>query len=163
MGQLIADAHFAKYTTALEAAGKDAGQRKVREANKKFSRAAKDALGAASRTGSKSLIGMAGVYITRSHLISGNYNKALKSSEEAVEVLNDANDRPQGAIAMAVNAEALMFLKEREKAETIAKKAMWMAQGVRDARAENYAKAVLNAIYEAEKAAQTALPAAPTA
>jgi tetratricopeptide (TPR) repeat protein len=137
----------------------------MREANRKAFKAAKDALGLAKRSDNKQLMGTANIHVTRCHLTNGRLDKAMLSSQEALDNLREVNDRQQEAIALALNAEVLMVQKEFEKAEAVAKRAMSIAQSARDSGAENYARAVLDGIYEADAASKVkvALPDAPVA
>jgi hypothetical protein len=167
MLQTITHAYFQKYTKALEvamAAGDANSQRAMRDANRKAFKAAKDALGMAKRSDNRHLMGMANIQVTRCHLTNGRLDKALDSSQEALDNLREVNDRQQEAVALALNAEVLMVQKELEKAEGVARRAISLAQSVRDSGAEQYAAAVLNGIFEAEASLRTAsaLPAIPT-
>jgi len=135
----------------------------MREANRKSFKAARDALGLAKRNDNKELMGTSLVQVTRCHLTNGRLDKAFKSSEEAIELLHEVNDRSSEAFAMALNAEALLGKKDKEQAAKVAERAVWLARSARDAAAENYAVAVFNAVFADDIKAVEAAAALPQA
>lgn len=153
--QTITRTYFEKYTKAVDdlaerARASENEARKLREANRKAFKAAKDALGLAKRNDNRELMGTSLVQVTRCHLVNGRVEKAIKSSEEAIELLHEVNDKKQEAMAVALNAEALMGQNEKEKAAAGAKRAVFLARAARDAGAEHYAIQVMDAIFAEE-------------
>lgn len=156
MLQVITDAYFQKYVRAFEGLAEKAVTSEryasmMREANRKAFHAAKNALGLAKRNDNRELMGTSLVQITRCHLVNAKFDKAIKSAVEAQELLHEVNDRKQEAMAMAYHAEALLALKKKEEAASIAERAHWLAKSSGNLVAEAYAAQVHNAVFAEER------------
>ena len=110
--QTITQTYFDKFNKALEALSARASDspehgRLMREANRKSFKAARDALGLAKRNDNRELMGTSLVQVTRCHLTNGRLDKALKSSEEAIELLHEVRhilNQPKLRAVLSVTA-----------------------------------------------------------
>merc|ERR1712203_1121628 len=147
-----------KYLKELDALGSAKKQevkgieKKMREANRKAQKSAKDAVAMATRSDNKFLLGTALSHLARMYLLNSKFDKALATQSQALGLFQQIDEKHEQASCIILGAEITWRKKDSDKALEMGNEGLELARKVKDANAEEYAIELLGIIYKEQEA-----------